>query len=310
MPPNPVCHAASRTLPSLRHSCRGRRQAFHGLRGHRRIGERHWLSCARCVCPPSASAWLSYARLSLSARPWRECAECVRPCAALPIRCFPAECAVQPLQVVIAPLGKPPFVLHPCHVLVRTRKHDTDCPHLVGRYLPPDASRADAVAYCSGAVCHAVGELHQLTVEVGACGGCVLGRGLAFYVVGCVRVSRPFRFVDLDADISHVRFLFLRSYKLVCRYPLVCGHSRTGQAGLHPSGHPVCFRQKQQVVLWVTQRQISYSTVGTLFFTGSKFVFWYAQNRLAISQLVKSHTLNYGSAIPRNLLMRSTHFFF
>ena len=72
---------------------------------------------------------------------------------------------------------------------------------MVGRYLPPDASRADAVAYRSGAVCHAVGELHQLTVEVGACGVCVLGRGLAFYVVGCARVSRPFRLVDLDGAL-------------------------------------------------------------------------------------------------------------
>ena len=92
---------------------------------------------------------------------------------------------------------------------MRTRKHDADCPYLVGRYLPFDASRADAVAYRPGAVCHAVGKLHQLTVEAGACGVCVLGRGLAFDVVGCARVSRTFRLVDLDADISHVHFLFL-----------------------------------------------------------------------------------------------------
>ena len=31
-------------------------------------------------------------------------------------------------------------------------------------------------------------------------------------------------------------------------------------------------KKKQQVVLWVTQRQMSYSKVGTLFFNGSKFV--------------------------------------
>ena len=91
---------------------------------------------------------------------------------------------------------------------MRARKHDADCTYLVGRYLPPDACRADAVAYRFGAVCHAVRKLHQLTVEVGACGVCVLGRGLAFDVVGCARVSRPFRLVDLDADISHVLFLF------------------------------------------------------------------------------------------------------
>ena len=38
-------------------------------------------------------------------------------------------------------------------------------------YLPPDASRADAVAYRLGAVCHSIGELHQLTVEVYDVGG-------------------------------------------------------------------------------------------------------------------------------------------
>ena len=93
---------------------------------------------------------------------------------------------------------------------MRTRKHDADCPYLVGRYLPFDASRADAVAYRSGAVCHAVGELHQFTVEAGTCGVCVFGRGLAFYIYGRIaRVSRTFRLVDLDADISHVHFLFL-----------------------------------------------------------------------------------------------------
>ena len=41
-----------------------------------------------------------------------------------------------------------------------------------------------AVAYDFGAVCHTVGELHQLTVEMCACGVCVLGHGLAFYMVG------------------------------------------------------------------------------------------------------------------------------
>ena len=121
---------------------------------------------------------------------------------------------------------------------MRTRKHDADCPHLVGRYLPFDARRANAVAYRFGTVCHAVGELHQLTVEVGACGVCVLGRSLAFDMVGCARVSRPFRLVDLDADISHVRFLFLRLYKLVCLCPPVCGHSRTGQAGVSRGVQP------------------------------------------------------------------------
>ena len=71
---------------------------------------------------------------------------------------------------------------------MRARKHDADCPYLVGRYLPSDVCRADAVAYGFGAVCHTVGELHQLTVEMCACGVCVLGHGLAFYMVGCARV--------------------------------------------------------------------------------------------------------------------------
>ena len=66
---------------------------------------------------------------------------------------LPAECAVQPLQGVIAPFAKPAIVLHSHHVFVRTRKHDADCPHLAWRYLSPDARRADAVVYHLGAVC-------------------------------------------------------------------------------------------------------------------------------------------------------------
>ena len=48
----------------------------------------------------------------------------------------------------------------------------------------------------------------------------------------------PFRLVDLDADISHVCFLFLRLYKLVCRCPSACGHSRTGQTGVFRGVQP------------------------------------------------------------------------
>lgn len=88
----------------------------------------------------------------------------------------------------MAPFVKLAFVLHPYHVLVHTRKHDADCPYLVVRYPPPDASRVDVAAYRSGAVCHAVGKLYQLTVEMSACGVCVLGHGLAFDVVGCALV--------------------------------------------------------------------------------------------------------------------------
>ena len=91
---------------------------------------------------------------------------------------------------------------------MRARQYDADCPYLVGRYLAPDACRADAVAYRFGAVGHTVGELHQFTVEVGACGVGVLGDSLAFDVVGCARVRRAFRLVDLDAYISHACSVF------------------------------------------------------------------------------------------------------
>lgn len=89
------------------------------------------------------------------------------------------------------------------------RKHDADCPHLVGRYLPLDACRADTVVDRLGTVRHAIGEVHQLTVEAGACRVGVLGYGLAFDVVGRSRVRRAFRLVELDAYVSHVRLLFL-----------------------------------------------------------------------------------------------------
>lgn len=49
--------------------------------------------------------------------------------------------------------------------------------------------------------------------------------------------------------------------------------------GYIPLNTFVCFQWKQQVVLWVTQRFMSYSKVGTLFFNGSKFVFGAYQNQ-------------------------------
>ena len=121
---------------------------------------------------------------------------------------FLAEGIVQPLQVVITPFVKSALVLYFHHILVRTRKYDSNCPHLVWSYLPLDASRADAVAYRFGTVGHSIGKLHQFTVEMCTCRVCVLGYGLTFYVVGCARVSRAFRFVDLNAYISHAYFSF------------------------------------------------------------------------------------------------------
>lgn|GEM_PF-4663588 len=54
------------------------------------------------------------------------------------------------------------------------------------------------------------------------------------------------------------------------------------QRGYTPLDTPVCFQQKQQVVLWVTQRLVSYFKVGSLFFNGSKFVFWADLNCLLL----------------------------
>ena len=117
-------------------------------------------------------------------------------------------CSLKPLYAVSAPIIKSALVLYFHHILVRTRKYDSNCPHLVWSYLPLDASRADAVAYRFGTVGHSIGKLHQFTVEMCTCWVCVLGYGLTFYVVGCARVSRAFRFVDLNAYISHAYFSF------------------------------------------------------------------------------------------------------
>ena len=45
-------------------------------------------------------------------------------------------------------------------------------------------------------------------VEMCTCQGGVLGYGLTFYAIGCAHASRAFRFVDLDAYISHACFSF------------------------------------------------------------------------------------------------------
>lgn len=66
----------------------------------------------------------------------------------------------QPRHAVIAPLSEPPFVFHPCHILVRSAQHDADCLYLILPYLAFQPSRVKAVAYGSRAVVHTVGELH------------------------------------------------------------------------------------------------------------------------------------------------------
>lgn len=99
------------------------------------------------------------------------------------------EGIVQPLQVVITPFVKSALVLYFHHILVCTKKHDSNCPHLVGSYLLFDACRMDAMVYRFGTVGHFIGKLHQFTVEMCMCQVGVLGYGLVFYVVGCARVS-------------------------------------------------------------------------------------------------------------------------
>ncbi len=57
------------------------------------------------------------------------------------------------------------------------------------------------------------------------------------------------------------------------------------QRGYTPLDIPFASSKKQQVVFRVTQRQMSYSKVGTLFFNGSKFVFWTDQNVLSPAKI-------------------------
>lgn len=92
---------------------------------------------------------------------------------------------------------------------------------MVGRYLPLDACRADAVVDCSGAVCHAIGEVHQLTVEAGACRVGVLGDGFAFDVVGRAVSAEPFALLNWMLMYPIFVFYFYRFYKLVCSFPSV-----------------------------------------------------------------------------------------
>ena len=153
---------------------------------------------------------------------------------------FLAEGAMKPLKVVITPFVKSALVLYFHHILVRTRKHDSDCPYLVGGYLTFDACRTDTVAYCFGTVGHSIGKLHQFTVEMCTCRVCVLGYGLTFYVVGCARVSRAFRFVDLNAYISHACFSFsgLTNWFVGSRLLRSCRMANGGvQRGVTPLAH-------------------------------------------------------------------------
>lgn len=63
-----------------------------------------------------------------------------------------AEGAVHPLQVVITPFIESVLVLYFHCILVCTRKHDSNYPHLVGSYLLFDTCRTDTEAYLLDAV--------------------------------------------------------------------------------------------------------------------------------------------------------------
>ena len=199
--PSHTHHVASHISPSFLRNCRDILLVSHVSIHRQHTDARYWLSCSKSVYHSPASYWLScYYRY--------DCCMNVR-CVLIHMQdcrngIFLAEGVMQPLQVVITPFVKSTLVLYLHNILVRTRKHDSNCPHLVGevsyvRYLPYRYGDL-SLRYSR--------KLHQFTVEMCTCRVCVPGYGLTFYVVGCARVSRAFRFVDLNAYISHAYFSF------------------------------------------------------------------------------------------------------
>ena len=94
------------------------------------------------------------------------------------------------------------------HILMRSRHDDTDYLYLIIAYFACQPGIFQTVLDGSQTVFYSIVIVDEFSVKVCACGVCVLGRGLAFYVVGCARVRRAFRLVDLDAYISHACSVF------------------------------------------------------------------------------------------------------
>lgn len=85
------------------------------------------------------------------------------------------------IKVIITPFVKSVLVLYFHHILVCARKYDSNCHHLVGRYLI-DTCRTDTVTYRFGTVGHFIRTLTSSRLKC----VCVWA---AFYVVGCARIS-------------------------------------------------------------------------------------------------------------------------
>ena len=94
-----------------------------------------------------------------------------------------AECVLQPLQAVVAPIVKLTIGCDVHHVLVRSRQHGSNHPHLVIGYLALDACRLDAVGDGFVTTIHTARHLDKLTVEVSSRRVSVVGYHLALYVV-------------------------------------------------------------------------------------------------------------------------------
>ncbi|CDA66504.1 uncharacterized protein BN510_01885 [Segatella copri CAG:164] len=94
-----------------------------------------------------------------------------------------AERVLQPLQAVVAPIVKLIIGCDVHHVLVRSRQHGSNHPHLVIGYLALDACRLDAVGDGFVTTIHTARHLDKLTVEVSSRRVSVVGYHLALYVV-------------------------------------------------------------------------------------------------------------------------------
>ena len=94
-----------------------------------------------------------------------------------------SESLVQPLHTIVTPFAYTSVLLYLHHILVCSRQHNTNSPHLVRRNFALDACRLDAVGYRFVTFRYSFGQLYKFPIEMRPCGINVRRYHPAFNVV-------------------------------------------------------------------------------------------------------------------------------
>ena len=77
-----------------------------------------------------------------------------------------AECVSEVFQIVATPFIKPPIIGDTFHILVGSRKQDTDCPHLIVADFACQSCGVQPVLYSLCPVFNTVRKTYQFPIEM------------------------------------------------------------------------------------------------------------------------------------------------